>query len=886
MHILRKVMVTLAAACIIVPLMQAKATKVNAIENGYDIHQGCTFDVDVVNDQGGFDHKECASSFSAAVTAMNKYGQDAVVRHSASKSPTKIVAMVNGIVISNPYRTGDSLSYYYEKSNFTGSSTYSQQYMQAKYNGTASYNTDGSGSVALTMNGFEGYIKLVNCDLVPIKYFTNHLPIILGDNNTSDKEYTIYPEMNKYVCGTDSAGNKELYFYSYWGWSNSVASPSQTNAYPNRQGVSLSAADWMQAGTTYYSYNGYDFYTDMAMTNKAGTYYDYYQFLPTRTKSNITGAELDSYLISKGYISKSRSALYGEGQTFVDAQNTYGVNALLVYAMAIQESGYGTSNFALNRNNLFGWNAVDSNPNGASYFDSIYQAVNEHMHTNLNGYLDVDDSRHFGMQIGNKGNGFNVKYASDAYWGINIAHYAYEIDKYTGFKDRYTYTVGVVSSSTDVWFNKTSTDNSHFYNIKNPGGSYYEKAYTITILGEANGKYKVQSSDHLINGNLTRASAYNGREYSNGKPYNWDSYVSWINKEYITTLYHGSPSDQVNVPDTDDSSSDSSGSGDQNNDQSDNQYSGYTDEQINAIATYELERTVNNIEFDESSHMLTIEGLAFIDGLKVLSNDAAKQIIVIQNTDTGEIKEIEAESVVDDNSSKIYYGYKYVGFKASINLDEFAPGNYAFNIRVINQTYDETKTLRYEMGYESIMYDSGDSYTTKVSSFSLSRNQIVVAKEVEKINNLDCNRPSSKIPSLGTDGISIKNGHLIVNDGYIFMKNCEMSESVKPQMKIYFEDENGNITEFDSFTKSSVLNYALMIGSSYDLTFASYDFDVDLNTLNKGVYRIWVGISTDQYSDKFEMYTTQDISINENFENKNFNLVSTNTRLRYILTID
>lgn len=872
MKMIKRAFLTVATLCLLVPAVQANVTEVNAVNTGdYGIHQGCVFDVDVVNDQGGFDHKGCYNNFDEAKRAMESLGQDAVVRNNASKSPTKIVAMTNGIVISNPYRTGDSLSYYYERGDFTGSTTYSQQYMQAKYNGTVSYNSgNGSGSVALTMNGFEGYIRMENCDLVPIKYFTNHLPIILGGNNKEDPEYTIYPEMNKYVCGTDSAGNKELYFYSYWGWSNSVKVPSSTNATPNRQGVSLSAADWMQPGTTYYSYNGYDFYTDMAMNNKAGTYYDYYQFLPARTKSNITGADFNNYLMGKGYTA-GRSAMYGKGDTFVNAQNTYGVNALLVYALAIQESGFGTSNYALNRNNLFGWNAVDSNPNNASYFSSVDQAINEHMHTNLNGYLDVDDSRHFGMQIGNKGNGFNVKYASDAYWGINIAHYAYDIDKYTGFKDRYKTTVGVVNSSTDVWFNRSSTDNSHFFNIKNPGGTYYEKAYTVTILGEANGKYKIQSSDHLINGNLTRASAYNGREYSNGKPYNWDAYVAWINKDYVTVLTNGTPGGSVDVPDTPETP----------------ETGGLTDEQIGMVATYELQRSISDFDFDDNNHSLTIKGIAYIDGVKAETEDAVKHSIVVKNTDTDETFEIEAKSVFnEDISSTVYYGYKFINYEAVIDLNALEPGNYELFIRVINGEYDKMEDLRYELGTTSYSFKSDDKYTTRVSSFSLFRNRIVISKEVEGINNVDCNRPSSKIPSLGTDNISLENGHLIVKDGFVFMKNADMSIAVNPKMKVYFEDENGNVSEFDAVMKESVLDYQAMLSVDNNLSYASYDMDIDLTGLESGKYRIWVGISTDEYNDKFEFYAQKDVSLSSEANGKTYNIKSTNTRLRYELTVE
>lgn len=869
MKMIKRAFLTVATLCLLVPAVQANVTEVNAVNTGdYGIHQGCVFDVDVVNDQGGFDHKGCYNNFDEAKRAMESLGQDAVVRNNASKSPTKIVAMTNGIVISNPYRTGGSLSYYYERGDFTGSTTYSQQYMQAKYNGTASYNSgNGSGSVALTMNGFEGYIRMENCDLVPIKYFTNHLPIILGGNNNEDPEYTIYPEMNKYVCGTDSAGNKELYFYSYWGWSNSVKVPSSTNATPNRQGVSLSAADWMQPGTTYYSYNGYDFYTDMAMNNKAGTYYDYYQFLPARTKSNITGADFNNYLMGKGYTA-GRSAMYGKGDTFVNAQNTYGVNALLVYALAIQESGFGTSNYALNRNNLFGWNAVDSNPNNASYFSSVDQAINEHMHTNLNGYLDVDDSRHFGMQIGNKGNGFNVKYASDAYWGINIAHYAYDIDKYTGFKDRYKTTVGVVSSSTDVWFNRSSTDNSHFFNIKNPGGTYYEKAYTVTILGEANGKYKIQSSDHLINGNLTRASAYNGREYSNGKAYNWDAYVAWINKDYVTVLTNGSPAGSVDVPDTPEAPD-----------------SYLTDEDVAASATGELDRGVDKVTYDDKTNTVTIEGLGYING-KDATGEVTSTVYLV-NDETGEKTAVETENT-DYDQGLVSYWYRYVnvGYRAVIDLSTVAAGNYYVTLEVKNGDVVKEKELLWSLDQSGYGKKREDGYTARLISNPLMNYRLELSCEKENEEIVDGTTPSRMTPAFGYDNLSLDNGTLTISNGFTFFRNADVAEKVNPVFTVYLLDEEGNISTFETNAKASTYDFAYFAGSTNDLSFASFDLTADLSGLEAGTYRVYLRLKTDEYDDVFEMYDTASVEFTGTNAEKTFTLKSTNVRSRYELTVE
>ena len=43
--------------------------------------------------------------------------------------------------------------------------------------------------------------------------------------------------------------------------------------------------------------------------------------------------------------------------------------------LACLESGFGNSAFAQKRNNLYGWNAVDSNPNNASSFTSKKEAT-------------------------------------------------------------------------------------------------------------------------------------------------------------------------------------------------------------------------------------------------------------------------------------------------------------------------------------------------------------------------------------------------------------------------------------------------------------------------------------------------------------------------------
>ena len=86
-----------------------------------------------------------------------------------------------------------------------------------------------------------------------------------------------------------------------------------------------------------------------------------------RVASNVTSEEIDKML--------EGTKLHGLGSAFVEAEQKYGVNALYMMGLACLESGFGNSAFAQKRNNLYGWNAVDSNPNNASTFSSKKEAT-------------------------------------------------------------------------------------------------------------------------------------------------------------------------------------------------------------------------------------------------------------------------------------------------------------------------------------------------------------------------------------------------------------------------------------------------------------------------------------------------------------------------------
>ena len=71
--------------------------------------------------------------------------------------------------------------------------------------------------------------------------------------------------------------------------------------------------------------------------------------------SNISAKEAEKML-------ENYPKLHGLGAAFVKAEKEKGVNALYMLGLACLESNYGRSNFAVERNNLYGWCAYDSNP--------------------------------------------------------------------------------------------------------------------------------------------------------------------------------------------------------------------------------------------------------------------------------------------------------------------------------------------------------------------------------------------------------------------------------------------------------------------------------------------------------------------------------------------
>ena len=352
-----RLLITLLIALTTVQIVPVAAKSVP--DNVYPMEQKeKNYEVALVKDDGSFQWLASYDSFSEAKEYMKQSGDDAVVRAADSVKQTKIIAMNKGIAYSCEWENAGTVSL---NSVSTSVSGYMSSYRQINYIDTETYTGNGHGKVRANLGGFECYVDLDVIELIPYKYIDKGIAIHLAD------DLKVIPKEECYTV-VQNGNYKDLVYTAYTIFSKTGASA------PVAMNTAVGpAADWMVTGKKYYSVDDVNFYNDREMKDKAGVYYNYYQFMPLRTKSSIPASVYNGFLKSKGF--GTDSVLYNTGESFIQAQNDYGVNALMVFAQACLESRYGTSTYARTRNNLFGLGAFDSNPDNAYRFDSVYECL-------------------------------------------------------------------------------------------------------------------------------------------------------------------------------------------------------------------------------------------------------------------------------------------------------------------------------------------------------------------------------------------------------------------------------------------------------------------------------------------------------------------------------
>ncbi len=200
------------------------------------------------------------------------------------------------------------------------------------------------------------------------------------------------------------------------------------------------APNYMEENVAYRSFEG----------NRIGGLdsYQYFNYLPLRTPTSYTGAQLDAYI--RAY--SPNSPLIGYGHTFVDAANRYKINPMYLLANAIHESAWGTSKIAQEKKNLFGFKAYDSDAYGsAASFSTLEEGIYYCAQYISDRYLTTTSWAYQGAILGNKSVGMNVKYASDPYWGQKIAGHMSRMDALLGNQELNKYLIGTVTKDAPLY---------------------------------------------------------------------------------------------------------------------------------------------------------------------------------------------------------------------------------------------------------------------------------------------------------------------------------------------------------------------------------------------------------------------------------------------------
>ena len=401
-----------------------------------------------------------------------------------------------------------------------------------KSNETTSYTEDGTGKAGYVNGDYGADAAYLGTSNGKVKFMMSG---VIGWVDESEVQ-VISLDAVEVVSGYEVEDGRLLHCIVY-----DMTTPGYRSRLDNGE-----APSYLTSGQKYYSYDGHYFYTDYETmisdyqnntrshsVNPDQPYYNYYQYLPLRSQTLYSGDSLNTMIAAK--VSDS-SKMSGTGSDFVNAQEAYGVNALLMVSIAGNESAWGTSSIASGKNNLFGLNAVDASPGeSADTFSSVQACIEDFACGWMSqSYLDPSSSTYSGGFLGNKGSGLNVKYASDPYWGEKAANIAYNLDQAAGSQDCGSYTIGIkdtlASSHNTVNVRQESNTSSTVLYQTGTSANY---AVLILDSNSTNGFYRIQSDAVL---NADRTSVASAGEYS------FDSMYAYISADYVTVVNTGTVS--------------------------------------------------------------------------------------------------------------------------------------------------------------------------------------------------------------------------------------------------------------------------------------------------------------------------------------------------------
>ena len=461
----------------------------------------------------------CFNDYNSAKNKMYEMEDNDLIILERKNNETKVIDAKYALVYLD---RGDVLTYLYSSKDLKNNITY--------MNNSANYGaTDGAlieinysnKAAKIRLGGVTGWVKENEYKVIPVNWVKSYSYYKIDANN-------IY---HYYAKNIENTGYSQ---------SSRALGPRPNFEIENKNYKSFDGI---------YFYNSFidliDDYrsnTHDKSVNKDNPYYNYYLFLPHRSKTNYEIDDLESYIrnvlnfkgstYGKVYV-KGFSTIYGAAEYFMYGEKMYGANALMVFSLSRNESANGQSSIAINKNNIFGHNAVD----GAAYSSATgYLDIRSSIYTHGYGYVNYGyarfaDSRYNGSHFGNKHTGMNVMYASDVYWGEKAASYYYSFDKDNGMAD-YNYYQLIISKTKDINIRTSpSTNSTTISTVKKAGIPFIllEEVEGTNVNGN-NIWYKIQSDSNIDNdGKLI------GSNSSTWPQYNWDGAL-YVHSSYFEKI--------------------------------------------------------------------------------------------------------------------------------------------------------------------------------------------------------------------------------------------------------------------------------------------------------------------------------------------------------------
>lgn len=369
--------------------------------------------------------------------------------------------------------------------------------------------------------GFEGYVDRIGA------ITTLQTLVINGvtHNNVRVRPVAAFVPFGNYPA-TQTSGVRSVSHYTIVGGElRKIFAGNVENPNHNANILVGPAPAGLPSGVRLYSFDGVFFYTNPRniQVNGAGAlnannpHFLYFQYLSFRSHSRVTAAQLNTFLHNElgTATNRNNSVLTNQGQHFINAQNNFGSNALLTFAKAMHESGLGLSPIARNNNNVFGQGAVDSAPGANAWnFPNVAASINDHADGWMSrGYLwtgslvaptAAADWRSAGPHAGHKGSGMNVFYATDPYWGLKIAGWAFRVDRTLNNQDLNREQIAILQNTSTV--SVTNAAGTALYTANRTNGRF--SPFLVRGTG-TNNRLQIVTDSAIVNGVPNRTARFN-----------------------------------------------------------------------------------------------------------------------------------------------------------------------------------------------------------------------------------------------------------------------------------------------------------------------------------------------------------------------------------------